>query len=160
MDDAQYIREMFTYDPNTGELVHAVGRLVGKPIGRYDRDGYLRASFRNKTQRVHRLVWLYVYGVWPEIIDHINHNKADNRVINLRSVSRLENQRNRSLSANNKSGVNGVYWAPRDKRWIAHIKIRGVNTYLGCFKSFDDAVLARQEAESANGFHELHGRAA
>lgn len=159
MEDAQLARQKYIYDASTGVLRHAAGQFAGRPVGRPHTSGYLRANFNGRHQDVHRLVWLYVHGVWPDIIDHINHDKSDNRIENLRSVTRLENQRNRALSKNNKSGVNGVRWNAKVSRWVANIKINGTNRHIGHYEALEDAIAARRGAEMTHGFHEYHGRA-
>lgn len=160
MDDATHARQKFAYDPNTGVLTYKHGRKAGMQAGRPDSGGYLRANLLNKRQRVHRLAWLIVYGEWPEIIDHINHDKTDNRIENLRSVTRLGNQRNRKISVNNTSGVNGVYWSDVRGRWVAHIKVLGTHKPLGTYRTKEEAMAARRDAEVKHGFHENHGRTA
>lgn len=104
-----------------------------------------------KLQRLHRCI---SKPTKHEHVDHINGDTLDNRKSNLRNVDRSENQRNMSKSRANKSGVTGVFWSNRDKRWVATIS----TTRLGSFINFDDAVAARKEAEVAHGFHSNHGR--
>lgn len=82
------------------------------------------------------------------IVDHINtHHPEDNRKANLRIVTQTENQMNRKLATNNKSGITGVYWNKRDKCWLAQIGLNNQKIRLGCFKNKDDAIKARKEAE-------------
>jgi tyrosyl-tRNA synthetase len=81
------------------------------------------------------------------LVDHINHDVADNRKRNLRIVTSVENQMNKSLQKNNTSGVTGVSWHSRDNIWEVHIRYKGKQIYLGRYKDFNEAVKARKEAE-------------
>jgi hypothetical protein len=98
------------------------------------------------------------YDRWPEgEIDHINGNRQDNRIENLRDVPRSLNQRNSKLQNNNRSGVSGVFW--RANRWEARIYlVSGQRKHLGRFKTFEEAVAVRKQAEMECGYHENHGR--
>lgn len=80
-------------------------------------------------------------------IDHINHNKLDNRMANLRICSHAENGRNLSLSKNNTSGVAGVVWDKSRDRWAATIKFNYKNIHLGRFIDKQKAIKAREKAE-------------
>ena len=106
----------------------------------------------------HRLIWLYEYGYFPEMIDHINHTKTDNRLCNLREAVREINGKNRPLQSNNTSGVHGVSWHSRNKRWTARINVDKKRISLGRFANYSDAVNARMNAEVLYGYSELHGK--
>lgn len=82
-----------------------------------------------------------------EVVDHINQNKMDNRLCNLRNTNRSVNAFNSKLSANNKSGVNGVYFRKDTNRWSAEIKVNGKKVMLGCYQTLDEAKKARKDAE-------------
>ena len=121
--------------------------------------GYIAIGFKNKTYWAHRLAWFYVYGELPKsCIDHINHNKSDNRICNLRETTNKDNHRNVGLYKHNNSGVNGVSWIERLKKWTARINIDGKNLYLGLFSKKKDAIKARSEANEKYGFHKNHGK--
>jgi len=83
----------------------------------------------------HRLAWLYVYGRWPHPeVDHKNGDFTDNRLRNLREATRLQNSWNkRRPHANNKTGLLGVSWKARNKKWCAQIKAFGKVTHIGLF---------------------------
>jgi hypothetical protein len=115
--------------------------------------GYFRGKILGKLYLAHRIIWLYINGKWPEQIDHINHDRGDNRLINLREASIQENQKNQSKSRKNVSGHTGIYFDKRTRKWRSYIK----NMYLGYFDLFEDAVSARKEAEIKYDFHENHG---
>lgn len=91
-------------------------------------------------------------------VDHINGDGSDNRIVNLRVVTRSENNINKRMMSTNKSGVTGVSFLNREKKWRARISKGGKELTLGVFNNFDDAVKARRVAEVKLGFHENHGK--
>jgi hypothetical protein len=108
--------------------------------------------------QAHRLAWFYVHDEWPDQIDHINGDKDDNRIVNLRSVPNAENRKNQVRRKDNKSGYQGVCWV-RGK-WRASIQVNGKSIHLGRYSEITDALAARAAAEQLYGFHPNHGRAA
>ena len=139
------LKSLLTYDPDTGDFTR---RKTGAKTGRQSRNGYMRVNIGNTAYLAHRLAWLYFYGSWPDdCIDHINQDRADNRITNLRVVTKSQNQHNRKRSLNNTSGKTGVCWFPPKQKWRAYIKRDGKPHHLGWFKSLDDAVAARVNAE-------------
>ena len=93
----------------------------------------------------HRLAWLYIYGIMPsEQIDHINHDKADNRIENLREATNQQNQFNKPKSKYSKSNYKGISFHKKSNKWLAQININKVNTYLGIFDTEEEAALAYQ----------------
>lgn len=155
------LKELYSYNEITGlftRLKTSGGCKEGSIAGTINQNGYCHISIDNKHYLAHRLVWLYIYGHFPNnLIDHINHNKSDNRLCNLREVTKSENERNATRSKANKSGVTGVSWQKRDKRWQAYIHAEGKEIHLGNFKCFQEAVSARKQAEAKYGFHKNHG---
>ena len=123
-------------------------------------DGYKRGLINGSFFRAHRIIWKLVYGTEPDQIDHINGDRADNRLENLRNVSGLENCRNLPISASNKSGCPGVSWKTRDRIWQSKITVQGRVIHLGSFRQYEAAVSARKAAEARFGFHPNHGRIA
>jgi len=112
-----------------------------------------------KACRAHRVVWALAHGQWPvDEIDHINGDRADNRLVNLRSVTGAENKRNKRTPSNNKSGAVGVFWLRDNKTWRAAIRVAGRQTHIGCYATFDEAVSARKAAEVEHDYHPNHGR--
>lgn len=137
-------------------------RRAGKPIIGLCPYGYIRTSIvinaRTFTYKVHKLVWAIHHGEFPtKPMDHINHDRTDNSIENLRVVTYQENARNRKLPVNNTSGTIGVIWNARAKSWAAAIKISGVRCHLGYFKNKNHAIAAREEANIKHGFHKNHG---
>ncbi len=157
------VKELFEYDSDTGELYWLVSLSnrapVGNPAGAFCLDGYIRIQIDGQMYLAHRLVWLWVYGRWPAFeIDHINHDRADNRLCNLREVANMSEQhRNASLSAANTSGVTGVYWEKRRKKYCASIMVNGRNKFLGYFDTIEEAAHARKAAEIKYGYHPNNG---
>lgn len=99
-----------------------------------------------------------VHGVWPDFIDHINGDKADNRITNLRSIVKQENHRNMKRFSSSSTGVTGVTRHHQTNKWRAYITVNQKQLSLGCFERIDDAIAARKAAEAAHGFHPNHGR--
>ncbi|WP_296257782.1 MULTISPECIES: HNH endonuclease [unclassified Pseudomonas] len=108
---AERLRELVSYDPETG-LMHwreAIQRVrAGAVCGSLNNHGYRQIGIEKKTMMVHRLVWLYVHGYHPTMIDHINGNRDDNRIANLREVTNSQNQMNKSRQRNSRLGLKGV----------------------------------------------------
>lgn len=120
--------------------------------------GYILIMVKGKTYPAHHLAWLYHYGYLPKEIDHINGIRSDNRIENLREVSRQENCRNQKKYNTNTSGVTGVCYHKRDKLWGAYIAVNNEQIHLGYFKDISDAISIRKKAEIKYGFHHNHGR--
>lgn len=154
--------EMF---PDTGKGGRAAnarrwnGRNAGKRcFNTPSSEGYLRGQIHGQSIGTHRVVWAFHHDRWPEgEIDHLNGDRADNRIGNIRDTNHLENMRNRTLSSNNKSGVNGVTWDECRKGWKATIKLGGRTKHLGLWKDKAEAVKARRDADIAHGFSSRHG---
>lgn len=136
---ADRVRELLSYDPDTGIFTWCVARPgmpAGSIAGWCDEKGYRRISIDDTPYRAHRLAWLWVHGVWPSSeLDHRNQVKSDNRIENLREVTRAQNQQNRPLFKNNTSGFAGVSWKAREQRWRARFCMGGVSKELGLFKT-------------------------
>ena len=172
---ADQARDLLRYDPDTGRLFwrersrqYCVSdqecqrwnkRFAGKQaLTAVEGGGYPFGTVLGHRCKAHQIIWLIQTGSWPEgEIDHINGAANDNRWINLRQVSHLENLRNKSRQANNTSGVNGVYWSKRHNKWRAMVSIQGRLISLGYFASIDEAALARSAANDQYGFTARHG---
>lgn len=152
----EYLASLFAYEPDTGNLIRIQSRpgvTVGDIAGCVDDQGYVKVYIDRRAYLVHRIVWILVHGEWPSgEIDHINGNKADNRIANLRVCSRHENQRNTKMRKDNSSGVKGVVWDKRINAWFAQVALNGKTFYGGSFKDLEDAKRAAIELRNR-----LHG---
>lgn len=157
----EYARKCISYDPSSGiftsRLFMGSGkRLPGDPLGSVGSHGYMTTMVAGRAYLLHRLAWFMVHGRWPkEAIDHIDQNKLNNRLSNLRECTLGENNWNLPLSPLNSSGVTGVHWDKRSGRWMATIRADGKTKYLGKFKQKDDAASAYQSAVSRYRGHFL-----
>lgn len=150
------LKELLHYDPETGVFTWFVRRLRGNVP---NSSGYLTIKVDAKTYQAHRVAWLYAYGKFPaNQIDHINHNRTDNRLVNLRCVTHRENTLNQKRPRSNTSGILGVHFAKDRGKWRAQIKIARHNIMLGTFKTKEEAIAARQAANIKYGFHDNHGQ--
>ncbi len=143
------LRHFLKYDPDTGHFtwrVRTSNRIkVGDVAGTVNTHGYLQTRVNGKIYRNHRLVWLYVYGYFPDgDIDHADGDRTNNRLSNLRECSRSQNLINKAIQDNNVTGVKGVCWDKAKKRWEAYAKQKGVKIRLGMYTNFEDAVSARK----------------
>lgn len=120
--------------------------------------GYLVGNVFGKTIYAHRAAWAIYHGKWPSRqIDHINRDRTDNRIENLRDIKSAQNQRNLGKSIVNSSGYTGVTWNCASKLWQAQIGYRGKRINLGLFVDPRDAAIARLGAQRALGFSPTHG---
>jgi hypothetical protein len=164
---ADDLRRLFRYDALTGDLYwrerpKQSRANITRPINGMDRRGYPKAKVNGRCITVHRIVWCMVHGDWPEgEIDHINGNRADNRIENLRLVTRRQNALNIGLNAQNTSGYKGVHWcpSPKGRHWRAMIRSGGKRHHLGHFATAEEAYAAycdaakRLHGEFATGNH-------
>jgi len=157
------LRRLFSYDPETGILTRKISTSsnarAGDEAGGLDKDGYKTLRVCGKKYQAHRICYAIYHGVDPHPmqIDHINHDRSDNRIENMRLVSHQENGKNQSKYANNTSGVTGVDWNKRNNKWRARIKLNSKLKDLGYFTNKADAISARRAAEKKYGYHENHG---
>lgn len=147
----QRLSELLRYEPETGHFywreTRARGALRDGIAGGVCTNGYLNIKILGRRYLSHRLAWLYMHGRWPKhTIDHINGDKADNRALNLREATHSENQCNRKPQRNNSSGVVGVSWHAKTRKWRADIKFRGQQKTLGYYETVELAAKARAAA--------------
>lgn len=140
-----YLKEILNYDPETGLFTWKVEKdrnISGADIAGYldKSDGYFRIRIGKRHYKAHRLAWLYIHGRWPsEQIDHINRNRSDNRLCNLRECTHAQNQQNRSSVKKSSSKYLGVSWDNLRSKWRAQIQINGKNKNLGAFDTEAEA---------------------
>jgi hypothetical protein len=145
------LKELFFYDPLVGDFVRRIniGHRVKKgDIAGSNYSGYLMTMIDGKRYLNHILAWLYVYGYFPENdIDHKDQIKHHNWISNLRETSKQCNMRNCKTRTDNTSGIKGICWDKRTKRWFVSMTINTKHKYLGRYKNFENAVCARLAGE-------------
>lgn len=127
--------------------------------GTVNNHGYRRVKIQGRLYFAHRIIWAIHNGDIPEglEIDHVNHDRTDNRINNLRLVTPSENQRNQSIRIKSRSGVTGVGWKEANNKWQARIKVGGKDKYLGLLDDLELAELVMIEAREKYGYHANHG---
>lgn len=155
---------LFNYCHKTGVITNKTTRsnraIIGREAGSLDRQsGYRQIILNGKKYYAHRLAWFLYYGSVPHgEIDHINHNRSDNRISNLRDVECIDNAQNRPLQKNNISGYHGVRFRADKDKWEARIKVKQKIHILGLFQTKEEAIVSRKKAEKEYGFHKNHGK--
>lgn len=154
----EILHDLFRYNKQVGLLIRRYKRgkaEAGTSSTAKDRDGYLVVGIKGKLYRAHRVIWFYVHGSWPKgDIDHINRVKDDNRIHNLRDVTRSQNKQNQGPSKNCKSGIKGVYWCNQSSKWRAGICHQGRQWVIGEYKTIEAAASAY--ATEAARVHEFN----
>lgn len=159
------LRQLLRYDPETGKLFWRSNqsrkcRAGSQAFTSMGSHGYFQGGVGGEKYLAHRVIWAMHAGEWPVEIDHINGDRSDNRLSNLRNVTRSGNMKNQRLSTANTSGFIGVSRFKRDNKWQAKIMVARKCIFLGLFDTPEAAVAARKAAELKYGFHENHGRTA
>ncbi len=132
------------------------GVKAGDVAGSKTKDGYIMLSVGGKKILAHRVAWLFVYGEFPYgNIDHINRNKSDNRIANLRNANHEQNAQNRLKNSRNTSGYKGVTWHKRDQKWQSAITIKRKVIHLGYYQDPQDAYSAYIEASKKYQSHSI-----
>ena len=168
----QQFKELIKYEPDTGDLfwlprndkyVHHTRvnswntRNANRKITTIDSKGYLQINVLGKMYRGHRVAWFLHYGEWPNLIDHINGVRDDNRIDNMRSVDVQKNHLNQKQSSKNTSGVTGVYFNRKRGTWCAQMKFNNHTYHLGSSKDFFEDICLRKSEERKLGFSLEHG---
>jgi len=150
------------YNTDTGLLTYKYNYYKAKEgdtAGWIDGHGYRMIRIDRIVYAAHRLIWFYFHKEWPMgEIDHINGNRSDNRIANLRDVSASENRRNSSKRNDNTSGIPGVSRHTNVNKWRAEIWVNGKSLHLGLFDTKIQAAQARKEAEIKYNYHPNHGK--
>jgi len=161
--DQSYLQEVLNYDANTGVFMwRKLHRGVKKSLiaGHIEpKTKYLLINLCGKIYRLHRLAWVYVYGSIDDLmeVDHINGIRGDNRIENLRLVTKSENSKNKRLFKNSTTGVAGVHFSKKLNKYQVQISVNKKDIFIGLFHNLNDAAFARRIAEIKYGFHDNHG---
>jgi hypothetical protein len=152
----EQVKDVLTYDPDTGNFYWRVDRSnvrAGSVAGSKISIGYTLIRLYDRQVLAHRLAWFYVYGQWPsDQVDHINGDRSDNSLKNLRLASQSQNSCNGALRSTNSSGYRGVSWSKEKNKWVSRIVKERKQYVLGYFASKEEAYYAYLKAA-----RELHG---
>ena len=148
------------FDCKDGELywkeTKASNAIAGQKAGYKRPDGYTRIFIENKAYLAHRIIFAMHHDYLPTQVDHINGDKSDNRIENLRPATHGQNQHNVGLRIDNKSGIKGVSWSKSNKKWKVSLYVNGKNMYFGHYFDIDyakfvaDAMRHKYHKEFAN----------
>jgi hypothetical protein len=148
------LESLLVYNPNDGLFRHKTSRGprsdgAGSVAGAIMSHGYVCITLFQRQYTAHRLAWLWMIGSWPEEeLDHINGDRSDNRIVNLRLATRSKNAQNGSLRSNNSTGHIGVSFDSRRGKYVARVMIDGMTVFQKRFDTLAEAVSARLEKES------------
>ena len=114
-------------------------KLKGKPVGAVNGKGYFETKLDGKSFKVHRIIFAMHHGYLPEVVDHIDCNRTNNHINNLRVATTGENKYNQKVYKNNTSGAKGIFWNKKHKKWRTQINYNGKRKCLGSFDDFNEA---------------------
>lgn len=157
----EYLKTLFSYNPATGEFIRiqpvSKQKYKGQIAGFIGGEGYRIIKIHQKAYKAHRLAFLYMTGKFPDnCVDHLNHDRSDNRWVNLKSVTKSENATNLKMSSSNKYGCFGISMR-KNGSYRAVIRNNGKPVHLGTFKDLNDAIKVRKNAEIKYGYSPFHG---
>jgi hypothetical protein len=130
-----------------GDLYRKTGQFLGK-AGTVHHTGYVQVKVNSKCYRAHRIIFAMHHGYMPEFIDHIDGNRLNNRIENLRECDNRQNQHNAKIPCTNKTGVKNVFWDKARKKWAVFMRIKSKPTWLGRFDDLELAELVAIEARN------------
>jgi hypothetical protein len=137
-----------TFDYKDGQLFWKEikqKRVLSKPAGSINKNGYVQVKFGGKLYKLHRIIFLMHYKYMPKSIDHMDGNTLNNRIENLRACTNSENMYNRAINKNNRTGVKGVGFEKRTKMYRARCAVNSISYTIGRFKFLEDAAKAIEE---------------
>ena len=174
LPDIELLRELLLYCPDSGILTWKRrdrkhfptdracsawnARYPGQPALTGYTKGYLGGHIFSKRYYSHRVAFAMYHGFEPTLVDHIDGDRSNNRIENLRECNMVENHRNKGIREGFGSGVYGVSYVERSGKWSATITVSKKQIYLGSYSTKDEAAAARFGAERALGFHANHGK--
>lgn len=138
--DIEYVRSLFYYKEG-----FVYRRSDDKQMGWLCGGRYLVMDIKGKKYLVHRIVWALHYDSIPDVIDHIDRDKLNNRIENLRDSDKSSNGFNTGVRADSKSGFTGVSFNKPNGNWNAYCTIKGKKKHIGCFSTLEEAHLARKK---------------
>lgn len=159
----QKLQEVYDYNEETGEFKYRIttaNGFAGDLATQKHSAGYLSVAINKKSYLAHRIIFFYKKGYWPEMMDHINHIKSDNRWCNLREVNNQENTMNLPLQKNSATGVMGVCLHRPTGKYRAYIMVNRKHIHLGLFETIEEAKAVRLAASKQYNFHKNHGKVA
>lgn len=142
------LKQVLDYDPETGffRRIPKFVKALKKPTGHLHSSGYIKLQVDGWLYQAHQIAWLYVYGAWADsLLDHINMDKSDNRIANLRKCDHSTNKANRDVQTNSKSGIKGIFWSEPHQKYRASLKSK----HLGLFEDIEAAKAAYNAAAIA-----------
>ena len=145
----EQLKAMFDYID--GKLVWKVKRKrvnVGDLAGVVHPNGYLRTGLNGRIHLNHRLIFMFHHGYLPEIVDHIDGNKLNNKIENLRGANKITNQQNQKIKKENTSGYKNVSFCKQTKNWVVQIKVNGRSKTVGRYADIEFSDLVAQEARA------------
>jgi hypothetical protein len=152
MADQNLTKEIlnFLFDYKDGELYWKFSLSSKSPkgniAGSIKHDGYRRIGLDKKVYLAHRLIYMMFYGYMPEIVDHIDGNKLNNKIDNLRGATKSQNCQNQKIPIGNTSGYKNVRWSKTKQRWCVNLRALNKDIHIGYFKDIELADLVAQEA--------------
>jgi len=155
------LQEVYDYNEDTGELKYKIttaNGFAGDLATQKHSAGYLAVAINRKSHLAHRVIFFYKNGYWPNMMDHINHIKTDNRWCNLREVNNQENTMNTSPQKNSDTGIIGVCLHKPTNRYRAYIMVNRKHIHLGLFDTIEEAANVRAKASKHYNFHSNHGK--
>ena len=150
------LHRLFLYNKETGGFIRkvktAIATNIGDKAGYVNKQGYVQMRVHGKTYQAHSLAWLYVFGEMPALIDHIDGDRSNNAITNLRIADRSTNGFNREKKSESSSMFKGVLWSKKHCKWEAKINANRKRKHLGHFQCEQEAAHAYNKAAI-----ELHG---
>ena len=150
------VNKLFRYDKETGDLIRKVSvssrGQAGDIAGTVNSLGYCVTTIEGTKYRNHRVIFLMHNGYLPACLDHIDTNRLNNRIENLRPATTAQNQYNAGIRKDNTSGVKGVTWHAQSSKWQSQVRYKGENNYLGLYRTVTEATTAVHKARE-----QLHG---